>query len=97
MSDDRFAKVHGPGYDPVNHLRTENNQLKGTIAALQQELVGRAMPTVGNLTDAINQFALMARQGNPGAQQALKNLLAALDAAKEAASSITIIRPNGQS
>lgn len=87
-----FSKVHGPDHDPAKLYREENQQLKQTINALQNELIARAQPTLGEVSDALGAFARAASGGHPQAKTVLKNFFDALDAGREAAGKITIIR-----
>jgi hypothetical protein len=93
VAEERFGKVHSPGaIDPATYLRKENAELKNQVMQLNQELMNRAAPTVGNLIDAVNNLVLIAAQGNAGARALLRTLVKSLDAAREAASPITIVK-----
>jgi len=93
VAEERFNKVHGPGaIDPATYLRKENAELKNRLTQLNQELMNRAAPTVGNLIDAVNNLVVLTAQGNPGARALLGTLVKSLDAAHEAASPITIVK-----
>lgn len=92
MSDDRFSKVHGSGYDPVNMLREENNQLKLQLQQVNGELINRSVPVIGSVADGLNALTNAAKSGNPVAQGTLKAFFAALDGARDSISIIHIVR-----
>lgn len=68
-------------------------QLAFSVDALSKELLGRAMPRVPELTDAVNAIAKSAEAGDPGAKQILRRLFDALDRGRSASSKIDIVRP----
>jgi len=86
MSEERFSKVHGPNaISPETYLRRENAELKNQVAQMNQEMMMRAAPRVGELIDSINQLlAELARRGSPQAKEGLRLLFKALDGARAA-------------
>lgn len=74
---------------------SELAMLRGTVNALQNELIARAQPTLGEITDALNAFSRAAEAGSPQAKQVLKNFLDSIDKARDAAGRITIVRGSG--
>jgi len=90
MSD--FSRVHGSNHDPKSLFARENAELRAQVQALNQELMNRAAPTVGNLIDGINNLAVMSQQGNLGARAVLSQLAKALDTARAAASPIAVVK-----
>lgn len=58
------------------------------IARLQGMLFNRAMPTLGNMVDALSMMTVQAGAGNPEARANLQAFFRALDAARAACSGI---------
>jgi hypothetical protein len=69
-----FAKVHGAGYDPANHLRIENQKLMQQLAQQQMIIQQRAMHAVGQFAEGLAFLIAHARAGDPNARQSLTML-----------------------
>lgn len=84
MATDRFAHLTGQGGERTNleFLRAQNAELQQVNQRLNNELVGRAMPTLSNFIDALTLTTAQAQAGNPIAVQQLKLLLAAIEGAR---------------
>lgn len=67
-------------------------QLAASVLALSQELSGRSLPRVAELTDSLNAIAKSAETGNPGAKEVLRRLFDALERSQNATSKIEIVR-----
>jgi hypothetical protein len=76
-------------------LQEQLAQAMATINMLQNELIARAQPTVGNVSDAIGAFTRAANAGNSQAKQVLSKFFEALDAGRDASSKLTIVRNGG--
>jgi hypothetical protein len=76
-------------------LRRRNQELEQMIEALQIELITRAMPTVPQLSDGLRHLARNARTGNAPARTVLRDLFAALEEGRAAASGIELVKTNG--
>src|SRR5258706_15502828 len=90
-----FRHVHGAGHDPQSLFARENAELKAQLQALNQEMISRAAPVVGNLIDTLNNLIAGSRQGNPQARAVLTTFVRTMDAAREATPPLTVVK-NGQ-
>jgi hypothetical protein len=84
-------------------VKTEVEVLKQQLAEaltvnqmMSNELVARAKPTLGEMSDALTAFATAAEQGNQQAKQVLTALFREMDRARASTSKLSVVR-NGQS
>jgi len=83
--------------DPLAKLTRE--ELVAMVGRLTQENLGiareiqtRALPSLGNMTDAFSAFTLNAKGGNATAKSMLHDFFEAFDDARSAAEGIDVVR-----
>jgi hypothetical protein len=59
---------------------------------IAREVQTRALPTLGNMTDALRAFTLNAKNGNVTAKDMLKDFYEALDDARSATEGVDVVR-----
>jgi hypothetical protein len=79
-------ETKGPG------LKDVNEQLLKQNLGIAREIQTRALPRLGEMTDALNAFALNAKGGNVSAKEMLKDFFEALEAARGAAEGLDVVR-----
>ena len=73
----------------------ETRALQQRNLALEQELLVRAQPRLGEMMDALRLVTRNASAGNSAAKQMLSEYFNLLDEARAAASNLSIVRHNG--
>jgi hypothetical protein len=69
-----------------------NKRLLEQNLGIAREIQTRALPRLGEMTDALNAFALNAKGGNVSAKEMLKDFFEALEAARGAAEGLDVVR-----
>jgi hypothetical protein len=76
----------------INPSDAENARLKQLLQQTSNEMTARAAPRIGELIDALNNLIRGAEMGNLQAKDALRQFFAALDNARGATSTLTVVR-----
>ena len=69
-----------------------NKRLVEQNLGIAREIQTRALPRIGEMTDALNAFTLNAKGGNASAKEMLKNFFEAFDDARSAAEGLDVVR-----
>lgn len=83
---DPFAKLSRE--ELVAMLRRLTDQNLGVAREIQT----RALPRIGEMTDALNAFTINAKGNNPSAKEMLKNFFEAFDDARSASEGLDVVR-----
>lgn len=74
-------------------MKTERElELEAALATTNAELVSRAIPRLAEMIDALGNMAALARKGQPGAAQVLRDFTAAMDEARALGSGIHVAK-----
>lgn len=77
-----------------DELLAENQLLKETVQALGGEVVFRANPRLGEMSDALNSMIRNSKTGNAAAKEMLRKFYEAFDEGRAASTGIDVVKSN---